>query len=87
MAQARNTVFLRELGGAAVIPSNVKLGLPGTAIDLPLVHKDNPWCFDHFDTNTLAIADAPAPGGIVMRLACADGGRPVPRCGKGLVKT
>ncbi len=27
-------------GGQAIIPSNVKLGAPGTSIDLPLGHKD-----------------------------------------------
>ena len=74
-------------GGEAVIPSNVKIGPPGTSIDLPLGHKDNPWSFDHFDTMTLSIADAPGPKEIVMCLAYADGGRPIPRCGKGPVKS
>lgn len=70
-------------GGEAVIPSNVKLGGPGTAIDVPLGHKDLPWSFDHFDTLTLMIPDAPLPDEIVMILAYADGGRPIPRCGRG----
>lgn len=73
-------------GGEAVIPSNVKLGGPGTAIDLPLGHKDNPWSFDHFDTMTLMVPDAPLPDEIVMCLAYADGGRPLPRCGSGPVR-
>ena len=30
-------------GGAAVIPSNVKIGAPGASIDVPLGHKDNAW--------------------------------------------
>lgn len=70
-------------GGEAVIPSNVKLGGIGASIDLPLGHKDNPWSFDHFDTMTLVVPDAPAPDEIVMFLAYADGGRPIPRCGSG----
>ncbi|WP_170403706.1 amino acid synthesis family protein [Ruegeria arenilitoris] len=74
-------------GGEAVIPSNAKLGGPGCAIDLPLGHKDNPWSFDHFDTMTLNIPDAPKPDEIVLCLAYADGGRPIPRCGKGPIKT
>ncbi|WP_170773618.1 amino acid synthesis family protein [Ruegeria lacuscaerulensis] len=74
-------------GGEAVIPSNAKLGAPGCAIDLPLGHKDNPWSFDHFDTMTLNIPDAPKPDEIVLCLAYADGGRPIPRCGKGPVKS
>ena len=70
-------------GGDAVIPSNVKLAAAGTAIDVPLEHKDNPWSFDHFDTMTLMVADAPLPGEIVMCMAYADGGRSNPRCGSG----
>lgn len=70
-------------GGEAVIPSNVKLGGPGTSIDVPLGHKDLPWSFDHFDTLTLVLPDAPLPDEIVVILAYADGGRPIPRCGSG----
>ncbi len=72
-------------GGAAVIPSNVKVGGPGTMIDLPLGHKDEPWSFDHFDTLTVFVADAPRPDEIVLCLAYSDGGRPIPRCGSGPV--
>ncbi len=74
-------------GGEAVIPSNAKMGAPGCAIDLPLGHKDNSWSFDHFDTMTLNVPDAPKPDEIVLCLAYADGGRPIPRCGKGPIKT
>lgn len=73
-------------GGEAVIMSNVKLGAVGASIDLPLGHKDNPWSFDHFDTMTLCVPDGPASDEIVMFLAYADRGRPIPRCGKGPVK-
>lgn len=74
-------------GGEAVIPSNVKIGTIGTSIDLPLGHKDNPWSFDHFDTMTLSIPDGPGPDEIAMFLAYANRGRPIPRCGRGPVKT
>ena len=70
-------------GGEAVIPSNVKIGTTGASIDLPLGHKDNPWSFDHFDTMTLCVPDGPRPDEIVMFLAYADRGRPLPRCGSG----
>lgn len=73
-------------GGEAVIASNVKMAAMGASIDLPLGHKDNPWSFDHFDTMTLCIPDGPAPDEIVMFLAYADRGRPIPRCGKGPIK-
>jgi hypothetical protein len=49
-------------GGEAVIPSNVKVAAAGTALDLPLGHKDDPWSFAHFDTMTVMVADAPRPG-------------------------
>ena len=70
-------------GGKAVIPSNVKVGVPGCAIDIPLGHKDEPWSFDHFDTLTISVSDAPRPDEIVMFVALADGGRLHPRCGDG----
>ena len=70
-------------GGAALIPSNAKLAALGTPIDLPLGHKDEAWFFDHFDTMTVMIADAPQPDEIVLCMAVADGGRPKPRVGSG----
>jgi hypothetical protein len=74
-------------GGEAVIPSNVKIGPPGTSIDLPLGHKDNPWSFDHFDTMTVGVPDGPGPEEIAMVLAYTDRGRPIPRCGSGPIKS
>jgi hypothetical protein len=72
-------------GGEANICSNVKVGGPGAAIDVPLAHKDNIWSFDHLDTVTVAVADAPRPDEVVVVMAIADGGRPHPRVGKGRV--
>lgn len=72
-------------GGQALIPSNAKIGAPGTSIDLPLGHKDNAWSFDHFDTMTLMVPDAPRPEEIVLCMAVADGSRPHPRVGSGPV--
>ncbi len=69
-------------GGKAVIPSNVKVGPPGTTIDVPLGHKDEPWSFDHFDTLSLCVADSPRPNEIMVVMAVADAGRPNARCGK-----
>ena len=74
-------------GGEAVMPSNVKIGTAGRSIDVPLGHKDNPWSFDHFDTMTLGVPDGPGPDEIVMLLAYGDGGRPIPRCGNGPLKS
>ena len=69
-------------GGQALIPSAAKVGAVGTSIDIPLGHKDDAWSFDHFDTLTVSLADAPRPDEIVLAIAVADGGRPVPRVGK-----
>jgi hypothetical protein len=73
-------------GGNAVIPSNVKVGAAGCSIDIPLGHKDESWSFDHFDTMTLCIADAPRHDEVIMFVALADGGRVHPRCGVGPVR-
>jgi hypothetical protein len=72
-------------GGEAIICSNVKIGGPGTPIDIPLAHKDNIWSFDHLDTITVSMADAPRPDEIVVAIAISDGGRPHPRVGKGRI--
>ncbi|MFP6699169.1 MAG: amino acid synthesis family protein [Alphaproteobacteria bacterium] len=68
-------------GGEALIPSNAKVAAAGTPIDLPLSHKDQAWSFDHFDTITVMIADAPRADEIVLCMGVADGGRPYPRVG------
>ena len=70
-------------GGKALIPSNAKVAGPGTPIDVPVGHKDEAWSFDHFDTMTVMVADAPRPDEIVLCMAVTDGPRTHPRCGKG----
>jgi len=72
-------------GGQAIIPSNVKVASAGSTIDVPLGHKDDVWSFDHFDTMTVSVSDAPRPEEIVVVVAVADGGRPHPRVGQGRV--
>ena len=69
-------------GGKALIPSNVKVAAAGASIDLPLGHKDEPWSFDHFDTVTVTVPDAPRPDEVVVCMAVTDGPRPLPRCGQ-----
>lgn len=46
-------------GGKALMPSNHKVVPLGGCIDLPLGHKDEPWSFDHIDTMTVCVPDAP----------------------------
>lgn len=70
-------------GGKSVICSNVKVAGVGAAMDIPLGHKDEAWSFDHFDTITVMIGDAPRADEIVVCMAVSDGGRPLPRVGSG----
>jgi hypothetical protein len=72
-------------GGEAIISSNVKVAAAGASIDVPLAHKDNIWLFDHLDTMTVTLADAPRPDEIVVVMVVATGGRANPRVGKGRV--
>jgi hypothetical protein len=51
-----------------------QLAAVGTSIDIPLGHKDAVWSFDHFDSMTIMVADAPHPDEIVLCMAVADGG-------------
>ena len=69
-------------GGQALIPSAAKVGAAGAMLDIPLGHKDDAWSFDHFDAMSVSVADAPRPDELLMAIALADGGRPVPRAGK-----
>ena len=72
-------------GGEALIPSATKVAAAGATLDLPLGHKDNPWSFDHFETVTVSVGDAPRPDEIVVVIGIADGGRVNPRVGKGRI--
>jgi len=71
--------------GAALIPSAKKIGGPGTAIDVPLGHKDAAFVRSHFDAMEVRVPDAPRSGEIVVALVVTDSGRPRPRIG-GLAK-
>lgn len=70
-------------GGKALIPSNCKVAAAGSAIDVPLGHKDDAWNFSCFDTMTVALPDGPRPDEIVVVVAYADGGRLFARVGDG----
>jgi hypothetical protein len=69
-------------GGKAIIPSNVKVAAAGVSIDVPLSDREDLWLFDHIDTLTVAIPDAPKPSELVVIVALSDGGRPRPRIDK-----
>lgn len=68
-------------GGASIIPSSKKRGAPGTAIDIPLHHKDAAFVRSHFDAVEFRMTDAPFADEILVALAVTNGGRPLPRVG------
>lgn len=70
-------------GGEALIPSAVKIGAPGTPLDLPLGHKDDAWSRGHFDAITVSLGDAPRHDEILVVIGLADGGRLLHRIGEG----
>ncbi len=67
--------------GAALVPSSKKRGGLGTAIDVPLGHKDAAFVRSHFDAMEARVADAPRANEIVVAVVVTDGGRPLPRVG------
>ncbi len=71
--------------GAALVPSSKKMGAVGTAIDVPLGHKDAAYVRTHFDAVEARVSDAPRANEIVVAVAVTDSGRPLARVG-GLTK-
>lgn len=67
--------------GAALVPSAKKQGGVGTAVDVPLGHKDAAFVRSHFDAMEARIADAPRADEIVVAVVVTDSGRPLPRIG------
>ena len=67
--------------GAALVPSSKKRGGMGTAIDVPLGHKDAAFVRSHFDAIEARISDAPRKNEIVVAIAVTDSGRPLARVG------
>ena len=67
--------------GAALVPSNKKRGGMGHPIDVPLGHKDAAYVRSHFDGMEVSINDAPRANEILVAVAVADSGRPLPRVG------
>jgi hypothetical protein len=67
--------------GAALVPSAKKQGGVGTAVDVPLGHKDAAFVRSHFDAMEARVADAPRANEIVVAVVVTDSGRPLPRIG------
>ncbi|MAD91697.1 MAG: peptide synthetase [Gammaproteobacteria bacterium] len=67
--------------GAALIPSSKKMGVAGTAIDIPLGHKDAAHVRSHFDAMEVRLNDGPKNNEILVAVSVTDSGRPLPRVG------
>jgi len=67
--------------GAALVPSSKKRGGLGTAVDVPLGHKDAAYVRSHFDAMEARVPDAPRANEIVVAVVVTDSGRPLPRIG------
>jgi hypothetical protein len=67
--------------GAALVPSAKKLGSLGTAIDVPLGHKDAAFVRSHFDAIEARVSDAPRANEIMVAVAVTTAGRPLARIG------
>ena len=67
--------------GAALVPSSKKMGGPGSAIDVPLGHKNAAYVRSHFDAMEVGVTDAPRANEIVAVVVVTDSGRPLPRVG------
>lgn len=67
--------------GAALVPSSKKVGGVGTAVDVPLGHKDAAFVRSHFDAMEARVPDAPRANEIVVAVVVTDSGRPLPRVG------
>ena len=64
------------VGGGAVLGAlDREARCPGTAIDIPLAHKDALYVRSHYDTVTVTFGDAPRPDEVVVVFAFATRGR------------
>ena len=67
--------------GSALVPSAKKQGGLGSAIDVPLGHKDAAFVRSHFDAIEARVGDAPRANEIVVAVAVTASGRPLARVG------
>ena len=68
---------MRErLGEArAIVPSAMKVGGPGTRVDVPLGHINAAYVRSHFDAMEVGVPDAPRAGELMFALAMSRGPR------------
>jgi hypothetical protein len=62
-------------GGKAWVPSTGRVGAPGSAIDVPLAHKDALYVRSHYDSINASFGDAPRRDEVIIIWAFATRGR------------
>ena len=74
---------MRDLleGSHAIVPSTTKIGVAGTAIDVPIHHRVAAYVRSHFDSLEVRVADAPRPDEMLLVIAMTTGPRPHARVG------
>lgn len=74
---------MREaLGGAkAIVPSAKKIGVAGTAIDIPVHHINAAYVRSHFDAMEVRVQDSPRADELMLVLVMTDGPRVHARMG------
>ena len=68
-------------GGEAWVSSATKVASAGTAIDIPLAHKDALYVRAQYDAITFTVPDGPRPDELLIIVAVASAGRPHHRVG------
>lgn len=68
---------IRDLigGGDAWISSYTKKAAPGTAIDIPMNHRDDVYVRSHYDGMSIVLPDAPMPDEVAVIFCLANRGR------------
>jgi hypothetical protein len=74
-------LFRDRVKGSAYLPFTNRRAGAGTTLQIPLMHKDDSGRRSHYLTADLCIADAPAPGELVVAISGSTGGRPFARIG------
>ena len=73
--------FRRMVEGESYISSTSTRGSAGTALAIPMIHKNDRGRRTHFLSTDLIIQDAPRANEIVVAICTASGGRPFARIG------
>jgi hypothetical protein len=73
--------YRMAVNGESFLSFTNKRAGPGTAITIPMMHKDDAGMRSHYLTLEFHIPDAPGPDEIVIALGAASGGRPHHRIG------